>query len=150
MYDDGEHISDPIHENRLWYNYITKGSFINSRTDENSTPPNLSLPDTSAGDFWTPEDFNYFHGTHKLDVSGNTTIWCLCGENNRDYVPEVEKWFLASGESTSIPVGTKLFFCQGDITINGNTTINSPTEIVVKTANTTATATEDSYAIKFL
>lgn len=148
-YDDGEHVVDPCPENRVWTNYLTEGAMINAHTDAASTPPNESLPDTVTGQWWTPEELQAFYGTLTFDTQGTTTIWCLCAENNNNWMPYVDKWFVASGETVSLPVGTKLFFCKGSITIDG-VTYTDPIQLHAKTTAMSATTNEDSFGILFL
>jgi len=64
-------------------------------------------------------------------------------------MPYVDKWVLASGETTTLPVNTKLFFCTGSITVESNTHTD-PVQIHAKTTTINVTANEDSYGILFL
>ena len=149
VYTGGEHVVDPCPENRLWTNLFTKGGFRNCVTDATSTPPNHSTEDTNPGSWYTPEDFQEFYGNLTFDTLDPTEIWCLCGENNNNWMPYVSKWELSSGQTTTLPVGTKLFFCSGSITING-TTYTDPVQIHAKNSAVSVVSNQNSYGINFL
>lgn len=102
-----------------------------------------------TGDWNGPDVFATFSGKTEHTATGETVIWCVGSELNNNYLPDCEKWFLANGQSQTLPVGTKLFFAQGNLTING-ANINTPTQVRVKTTDTTVTANEDCYGILFL
>lgn len=148
-YDDGDHVVTPHPEGRVWTNYITEGTMINAHTDAASTPANESLPDSTTGQWWTPAELQEFYGTLIFDAQGATTCWCLCAEANNNWMPYVDKWLVTSGETVTLPVGTKLFFCKGSITING-TTYTDTIQIHAKTSEISVTTNEDSYGILFL
>ncbi len=148
-WDNGDHVVTPNPEGRQWINLATSGTMVNAHTDATGTPPNKALPDTTIGQWWTPAELQEFHGTLVWDAQGDVTCWCLCAENNNNWLPYVDKWVLASGETTTLPVGTKLFFCAGSITING-TTHTDPIQIHAKTSEISVTTNEDSYGILFL
>jgi len=143
VYTDGEQITEDMPENRQWINFITKGSLRNF-----SDSANTVIGDSNTGDMWFPDDFNYFSGNVSYEVDGETELWCIAGDSNDDVLPTCNKWILAAGQSTTINNGTKLFFCRGDITVNGKQ-VNEPTRLIITSGDVTVTAAEDSYAIIF-
>lgn len=149
VFADGTHIVADWPQNRQWWNMTTMGSMVNISLDAASTPPNLSIPDVVVGDVSTVDDFAQTSGTASYDIVGETHLWCISDDNNNGYLPDSEKWFLASGQSATLPVGTKLFFCQGSLTIDGETKTN-PTQIHIKTSETSVTANEDCFGITFV
>jgi len=160
-YKAGETINDFAPQNRQWYNLFTRGGFTNCRTDADSTPPNHTTENTSAGMFYTPTRFQEFHGSLTADVPTDTTIWCLCQEHNDETLPDtIDKWHLANGSTETLTVGTKLLLVRGDVTINAgeeneqslsvDTATSKPKAINVSTNASTITATSDHvYGILF-
>lgn len=134
----------PIYpENLKRWNLFTVGSLIDNVFDDGQT-----LPDYHAGDWLGPSDMT-IHGICNQTPVNNPELWCVTAEENRDYLPDCEKWELSAGSSTTLPVGTKLMFVHGSMTLNGKT-INKPTQIKVKTADATVVAAEQCYGIKFV
>jgi hypothetical protein len=160
-YTAGNAQTDAVPKDRQWYNFFSKGGFRNCITDATSTPSLYTTRDTNAGDWLTPVDFQEYYGNLYFESPEATTIWCLCAENNRGFLPYAEPWVLNAGESTTLEVGTKLFFCEGRINLDppmhlsdgtGSpfTEVALPTELHIKDNPVTATASANSYGIKFL
>jgi|14_taG_2_1085336.scaffolds.fasta_scaffold65353_1 hypothetical protein len=132
-------------EGRKWWNLFTEGQMIN-----NTFTDGTKLPDYQAGDWIGPDQMDLDpYGTCNQTPVNNPVCWCVAAEENRNYLPDCEKWELSAGSSTTLPVGTKLMFIHGSITLNGKT-INKPTQIKVKTADATVVAAEQCYGIKFV
>jgi len=148
-FTDGSHIVADWPEDRKWWNYLTKGSMINFAINESSTSPLRTLPDYVQGDWYGPDLTPQWYGVGSYDVVGETVLWCFSDDLNNDYVPDVEKWFLAAGQTVNLPVGTKLFMCQGNLLIDGSTKTN-PTQIHIKTNETSVVANEDCYGFLFV
>lgn len=148
-YADGSNIVVDWPQNRKWANCLTKGSMVNLTIDDGGSSPLKTLPDFVAGDWHDPDLANQWYGRGSFDVVGETVLWCISDDLNNDYIPEVEKWFLASGQTVNLPVGTKLFMCQGNLSIDGSTKSN-PTQIHIKTSETAVTANEDCYGFSFV
>ena len=107
-YKAGETLNDLAPQNRQWYNLFTRGGFTNCRTDADSTPPNHTTENTSAGMFYTPTRFQEFHGSLTADVPTDTTIWCLCQEHIYETLPDtIDKWHLANGSTETLTVGIR-------------------------------------------
>lgn len=145
----GSHIVADWPENRQWINFWTKGEVLNISTDSSSTPPNFSLRDGFAGD-WLDQDYlNQCHGIGSFDCVQDSVLWCISDDLNDSNMPSVEKWELNAGQSSQLPVGTRLFVCQGSVQIDG-VDKTEPFCIHVKNNPLTVTANEQSYAFKFL
>lgn len=149
VFADGSHIVADWPQNRKWWNMTTKGSMTNMSLDANSNPPNASLPDVKAGDVADSTYLSLSYGTASYDIVGETHLWCVSDDNNNGILPDVEKWFLASGQTVNLPVGTKLFMCQGNLTINGIEK-SRPTQIHAKNNEISVTANEDSFGMNFV
>jgi len=130
-------------EGRKWHNLFTEGQMINNTFADGTT-----LPDYQAGD-WIGPDQMELHGTCNQTPVNNPVCWCVAAEENRNYLPDCEKWELSAGSSVTLPVGTKLMFVHGSMTLNGKT-INNPTQIKVSAADATVVAIEQCYGIKFI
>ena len=142
-WESGETYQYNYPEGRMWLNFFTAGSMINN-TFENGS----KLPDYHAGDWIGLEDMGP-HGICNQTPVDNPECWCVPAETNNDYLPDCEKWELASGSSVTLPVGTKLMFVKGSMTLNGKT-INKPTQIKVSTSEAAVIASEQCYGIKFV
>ena len=137
--------SEDYPQNRKWYNYFTAGKMIN-----NSFANGHTLPDYSAGDWIGPEDM----GGNAYGVSTQTPVddpvcWCINADMNNGYLPDCEKWFLAAGQSVTMPQGTKIFLCSGTLVVNSKT-LTTETQVHVKSTERLFEATTDCYGIKFV
>ena len=141
---DGEPYQPTAKPDETFWNYFTKGSMINNVSISPTTP---TYPDFNVG-HWHKFETD-IDRTVKHTVNGDTVVWCVSSKTNNDYLPDCEKWFLASGEKTDLSVGTKLMFCQGSISFNGQT-VSDPTQIKISSDVTQVTANEDSFGIKFV
>tara|TARA_R110000787_G_scaffold262928_1_gene368575 strand:- start:4270 stop:4746 length:477 start_codon:yes stop_codon:yes gene_type:complete len=141
-WESGETYQYNYPEGRMWWNLFTAGSMINNKFSDGT-----SLPDYHAGDWTGPSDAGKYGICNQTPV--DCEMWCVSAEDNNNYLPDCEKWELASGSSVTLPVGTKLMFVKGSITLNGKT-IDNPTQIKVVTADATVVASEQCYGIKFL
>ena len=108
------------------------------------------MPDYSAGDWIGPDDM----GGDAYGVSTQTPVddpvcWCITDERNNGYLPDCEKWFLAAGQSVTMPQGTKIFLCSGTLVVNGKT-LTTETQVHVKSTERLFEATTDCYGIKFV
>jgi len=144
IFKDAEPYFPAYAANRKWFNYFTKGSMVNNVV----MSTNEALPDWPTGSWITPDDLT-FSGTVSHTIVGDTEVWCVPAEANNNYLPDCEKWFLSAGSSETLPVGTKIMFCDGSLAVNGQT-ITNPTQLKIKSSDTTVTANQDCFGIKFV
>ena len=88
-------------------------------------------------------------GTYIFTASTDSEWWCINYAANNNKLPNVSMFRLNSGETITLPVGTKLFVCEGDHTING-TAATSPTSYDVSLAPATIFATTNCYGFYLL
>ena len=142
-WESGEEYKPNYPANLKRWNLFTAGSLINNVFDDGRT-----LPDYHAGDWLGPDDMKLYGPCTQTPVD-DPDCWCVTYEENNNYLPDCQKWELASGSSATLPVGTKLMFVHGSMTLNGKT-INKPTQIKVITADAAVVAAEKCYGIKFV
>jgi hypothetical protein len=99
-----------------------------------------------AGMFIKPSD--YITGLFEHTVVGDTTFFCFPRQDDKGEMPELNKFFIGAGQSTSLPKGTKLFHCHGEISINGSL-ITNPAQIRSATNSLNISAITDCYGIIF-
>lgn len=90
-------------------------------------------------------------GMQSFEFIEPTTYFCLSAAINKDKLPPVPKtttFKLVAGQSTTLPVGTKLFFADGTMIANGNP-LSGPRQVSVNTSDVTVTATSDCYGLLF-
>lgn len=141
-WETGEPYQYNYPKDRMWWNLFTAGSMINNTFSDGS-----SLPDYQAGDWTGPSDAGQYGICKQTPI--DCEMWCVDAKENGNYLPDCEKWELSAGSSVTLPVGTKLMFVHGLMTLNGKT-INNPTQIKVSAADATVVAIEQCYGIKFL
>lgn len=142
-WESGEEYKPNYPEGRMWWNLFTVGSMINNTLTDGTV-----LPNYQAGDWIGPDQMDFYGICNQTPVD-NPECWCVDAERNNGYLSDCEKWELSAGSSVTLPVGTKLMFVHGSITLNGKT-INKPTQIKVVTADATVVASEQCYGIKFV
>lgn len=146
-YADGETYFSYQPLNIQAYHFCTKGGFVkiyNESADVQMNPMN-------TGDWYDPEHFSTFNGKMQRTAKGETVIWVIDKNLNANYLPECEKWFLPKGESTVLPLKTKLFLCEGNLGFDGkNFFTNVTTQISVKKEVLNVTANTDCYGILFI
>ena len=95
----------------------------------------------------TKEDFGFF----KIEVLEKLKMFCLgptVNSNRTPSVPNVSFFKLLSGNSQSLPAGTKLFLAGGDLNING-TALSGARQIKFGSSQRLVTATSDCYGLIF-
>ena len=102
--------------------------------------------DFSPGTVLLPSD--YIINTYKYTVVGDGLMFCLGSAANRGYLPKASKFFLAAGDSTTLPVGTKLFHCTGQMDVNGKA-LADPTQVRSVSNPLSIQASTDCYGIIF-
>lgn len=140
-HQDGETYTAEVLANPQCSQFWVKGRFKNRDLTINE-----AMPDFVAGTFLSPID--YYAGMFEHTAVGDTTLFCFHMQEGQNDVPALSKFVLAAGEATTLPQGTKLFHCAGEMTVNGNT-INKPTQIRSATNVLSVTATTDCYGIIF-
>jgi len=104
------------------------------------------MDDFVPGTFLAAED--YFSGTFEHTAVGETVLFCTGPMENRGYMPPIRKFSLVAGESIVLPVGTKLFHCEGQMVVNGNA-IENPTQVRSASNELAITATTACYGLIF-
>ena len=88
-------------------------------------------------------------GTYYFTVREDSEWWCINYTANGNKLPNVSVFRLNSGDTIVLPLGTKLFICEGDHTING-TAATSPTSYEVSLSPATIVATTNCYGFYLL
>jgi hypothetical protein len=100
-----------------------------------------------AGPGWF-SDGNYQDNVYTCTANTATVCWCYDPLVNQNYVPEIVPLHVASGQSATLSIGTKLFLCSGTATINGKE-FTGPYQISVKTPDSVLVASGDVYGLVF-
>jgi hypothetical protein len=143
----------------LYANYYEAGNVVDVATSSHSeTVLFFSEGDFTARDKQTGEVVwqcgpGWFSGNHQDRIytcTANTATVCWCYDPlvNQNYVPEIVPFHVASGQSTGLPIGTKLFLCSGTAVINGKE-FTGPYQISVKTPDALLVASGDVYGLVF-
>lgn len=138
---DGETYTAIVSEAPQSTHFWAKGAFSNRNLTTNE-----DMPDFVTGTLLTPSD--YYPGTFEHTAVGDTSLFCFHLQENQNDLPTVTKLVVAAGESVTLPQGTKLFHCAGEMTVNGNL-VDKPTQIRSATNVLTISATTDCYGMIF-
>ena len=76
------------------------------------------------------------------------TVWCYSPEANRGYLPNIEKFELVAGSDITLAANTKLFLCRGSLQTQDRT-ITGPTQVRIKTPDTSLKAVSHCYGLIF-
>ena len=117
-----------------------KGTFLH----KNAT--GTQSHDFFPGTVLFPKD--YIIDTYKCTVVGEGLMFCLGSVANRGYLPKASKFFLAAGNSVTLPINTKLFHCEGQINVNGKE-LTDPTQLRSVSNPLNIQAATDCYGLIF-
>jgi hypothetical protein len=104
------------------------------------------MPDFVPGTFLRASD--YYPGQFEHTAIGDTLLFCYSITENRGYLPPIEKLAMAAGEAVTLPAGTKLFLCAGEMSVNGNA-VSKPTQIRSAANALAINAVTDCYGLIF-
>lgn len=88
-------------------------------------------------------------GQFEFTATGDTQWWCINYELNGDDLPNVAPVVMADAQTQSFPLGTKLFLCQGNATVNG-VSVETPACLQASTSSLEVTASGAVYGYVFL
>lgn len=120
--------------------FYVKGSF------EHKNATATHIYDFAPGTLLQPHD--YIPNKYKYVVNGEGLLFCLGSAANRGYLPSASKFFLAAGNSATLPVGTKLFHCAGQMDVNGKV-LTDPTQLRSVSNPLNIQAETDCYGLIF-
>jgi hypothetical protein len=85
-------------------------------------------------------------GTWRTEIIEPMIAFCVPPQGS--LVPKLKFFSLAGGETTTLPVGCKLYVCSGSLTCAGRT-VPAYRQLHIKTAATSVTANTQVYGIIF-
>jgi len=88
-------------------------------------------------------------GIYTFTAVNESEWWCIRYDNIIKKLPTVSVFRSNIGETTVLPIGTKLFICEGDHTIN-DAGATSPTSYEVSLTSATIVATTNCYGFYLL
>lgn len=141
-YADGETWNSIINEDIQCKTFWVEGLFKNKHLSLGSE----DFQNLEAGRFLQPAD--YIQGVFEHTAVGECKVFCFDPRLNKNQNVELTPFLLQSGEQTVLPKGTKLFFCFGDLVLNGEDIVQ-PTQISVQSNDILVTANSDCYGLLF-
>jgi hypothetical protein len=88
-------------------------------------------------------------GTYYFTASDYSEWWCINYTLNGNKLPNVSVFRLNTNETIVVPIGTKLFICEGEHTVNA-TAATAPMSYEVSFAPATIIATTNCYGFYLL
>jgi hypothetical protein len=88
-------------------------------------------------------------GQFEFTATGAVQWWCLNYEANGNDLPDVTPVVMADAATQSFPLGTKLFLCQGNATVNG-VAVTTPACLQASTVPLEVVASGNVYGFVFL
>lgn len=88
-------------------------------------------------------------GVFDFVAQEDSEFWCFNHKVNKGSLPNVRPFFLRSGESTTLFMGTKLLLCAGEFSV-GTCTFSTASAVDVVSDDLTVTANEDCHGFIFL
>ena len=83
-------------------------------------------------------------GVHTYTTQEDCEWWCIDAKLNHAQLPTTQIFRLNNGQSTDLPVGTRLILCEGTLSVGGGT-IDAPTAAFINSAPKNVTAVGDCY-----
>lgn len=140
-YEDGETFRADIKNDAPWTMYWAKGLFKNKNITTNST-----WIDFPAGFIARPGD--YTSGVFEHTSMGESIVFCFDPMLNHRYTPGIETWEIDADQQITMPVGTKLFLCEGEILVDDKR-IQGPMQVSIKTTDKVITGGTKCYGLIF-
>lgn len=140
-YADGEVVTAIIDNNYSCYTFWACGMFKNKNVSTNT-----EMQDFATGCFLRPSD--YFPGVFEHTSVGESKVFCLDERFKSHTHVQLESFKMVAAESQVLPKDTKLFLCAGNLLVNGRN-IDQPTQIHIRTGDTSVTAVTDCYGLLF-
>lgn len=117
-----------------------------------STPVNNSTGEPHTEEYVEGKflrQFEYPNVIFTQNVTEDMEIFCYAPIANKNILmAPFDPVQLSINETTTLPLGTKLFLCKGTFIINGNE-FTGPTSISVTTGDTTVTAQTKCYGLLY-
>jgi len=88
-------------------------------------------------------------GRFEFTANGDSQWWCINYKANEDDLPNVTPVVMADAQTQFFPLGTKLFLCQGIVTVNG-AAIETPACLQASTSPFEVVASGAVYGYVFL
>ena len=83
-------------------------------------------------------------GEHVYTTQEDSEWWCIDAKLNHAQLPTTQIFRLNNGQSTDLPVGTRVILCEGTLSVGGGT-IDAPTAAFINSAPKNVTAVGDCY-----
>jgi hypothetical protein len=122
----------------LW----TKGRIVGTDRNGVQAPPDRVPGMCSLSRTFAPA------GTYDYVAAEDSEWWCINYTANRNQLPAVQVFTAAVGEVKNLPVGTKLFLCEGSVSF-GETQYDAPAAFEISTEQATFVAGEQCYGFVF-
>ena len=90
-------------------------------------------------------------GTSRAECIEAAEVFCvspMANQSNTPSVPVTSYFKLLQGETTTLPLGTKLFLCAGELQ-TPDTTLVGPRQVSVSSGDVSVTATTNCYGLLF-
>jgi hypothetical protein len=141
-YADGETWKSIINDDIQCKTFWVKGLFKNKQLSLGSE----DFQDLKAGRFLKPAD--YIQCVFEHTSVGESKVFCFDPRLNNNQSVELTPFLLKSGEQTVLSKGTKLFFCYGNLSLNGKNIVQ-PTQISIQSNDVLVIANNDCYGLLF-
>lgn len=91
---------------------------------------------------------NLLAGVYDFTAQQDSEWWCISKQLNGNRLPQIEIFSASAGQTVQKPVGTKLFLCEGSLSIGG-TVYNSPQAFNINSQQTELVVNTQSYGFIF-